>query len=134
MLDHVVTDNLQNYKYQSNETINSEPTFDTSSFNLSSGNIDPLPFVTFSLQGGNKHRATHVASITCLWDSGATNSKMIKRRHTNHYECKIRSKRVDYSTASGMYCTTHYVKVPFCMTEFSSRKIINHLFQVDNTC
>ena len=31
-----------------------------------------------------------------------------------------------------MYCTTHYVKVPFCIPEFSSSKIINHRFHSDN--
>ena len=36
-LDPVVTDNLNNYKDQSNEAINSDMTFDTNSFNLSSG-------------------------------------------------------------------------------------------------
>ena len=92
-LDHVVKDNLKNYKDQSNEAINSEPTFDTSSFNLSSGTRYPLPVVTVSLLGGKKHRATTVAVLTLLWDSGATNS-MIKRQHTNNYERKIRSNKV----------------------------------------
>ena len=36
-LDHVVTDNLNNYKDQINEAINSDMNFDTNSFNLSSG-------------------------------------------------------------------------------------------------
>ena len=81
---HLVTENLNNYKDQSNEAINSEPTFDNSSFNLSSGTSYPLPVVTVSLRLGKKHRATTVAGITCLWDSGATNS-MIKILHTNHY-------------------------------------------------
>ena len=44
----------------------------------------------------------------------------------------MRSNIVEYSTASGMYCTTHDVKVPFCIPEFSGSKIINHRFQVDN--
>ena len=83
-LDHVVTYNLKNYKYQSNEAIHSEPKFDTSSFNLSSGTSYPLPVVTVSLRVVKKHRATTVAGITCLWDSGATNS-MIKILHNNHY-------------------------------------------------
>ena len=39
---------------------------------------------------------------------------------------------VNYSTAAGMYCTTHDVELPFCMTELSSSKIINHCFHVDN--
>ena len=42
------------------------------------------------------------------------------------------SNEVEYSTAAGVYCTTHDVKVPFCMPEVSSSKIINHQFYVDN--
>ena len=124
-LNHVVTYNLKNYKDHSNEAINREPTFDTSSFNLSSGTSDPLPVVTVSLQGGKKHRATTVAGITCLWYSRATDS-MIKILHTKNYGRKMRSNKVEYSTAAGVYCTTHDVKVLFCMTELSSSKIINH--------
>ena len=111
-LDHLVTDNLNNYKDQSNEVINSELTFDTSDFNSSSGNSNPLPVVTVSLRGVKKHRATAVASLTCLWDSRATDS-MIKRRHTKNYERNMRYNKVDYSTTAGVYCTTHDVKLPF---------------------
>ena len=57
---------------------------------------------------------------------------MIKRRHTKHYERKMRSNIVEYITAAGVYCTTHDLKVPFCMPELYGRKIINHLFHVDN--
>ena len=57
---------------------------------------------------------------------------MIKRRHTKHYEQKMWYNKVEYSTTAGVYCTTHDVKVPFCMPEFSSSKIINHRFHVDN--
>ena len=133
ILDHVVTNNLKNNKYKINKAINSEPTFDTSNFNLSIGTSDPLPvpLVTVSLQGGKKYRTTAVAGITYLWDSGATKI-MIKRIHTKNYEHKMPYNKVDYSTAAGMYCTTHDVKVPFCMPIFSSCKIINHLFHVDN--
>ena len=130
-LNHVVTYNLKNYKDQINEAINREPTFDASSFNLSSGTRDPLPVVTVSLLGVNKHRAITVAGITCLWDSGATDS-MIKIRHTKHYGYKMRSNKVDYSTATCVYCTTHDFKVPFFVPKLSSRKIINHRFHVDN--
>ena len=49
-LYHLVTYNLKNYKDQRNESINSEPTFYTSGFNLSSGTSYPLPVVTFSLR------------------------------------------------------------------------------------
>ena len=57
---------------------------------------------------------------------------MIKRQHTKHYERKMRSNRVYCSTADGVYCATHDVKVPFFMPEFSGSKIINHRFHVDN--
>ena len=131
MLDHLVTEKLKNYKDHINEAINSEPKFDTSSFNLSSGTSDPLPVVTVSLRVGRKHIATTVAGLTCLWYIGATKS-MIKILHTNHYERKMRSNKVDYGTFDGVYCTTRDVKVPFCMPEFSRSKIINHLFHIDN--
>ena len=38
----------------------------------------PLPVVTVSLRGDKKHRATIIASLTGLWDIGATNI-MIER-------------------------------------------------------
>ena len=44
----------------------------------------------------------------------------------------MRYNKVEYSTADGVYCTTHDVKVPFCMPEFSSSRIINHCFHVKN--
>ena len=44
----------------------------------------------------------------------------------------MQSNRVDYSTAAGVYSTTHDVKVPFCMPELSGINIINHRFHVDN--
>ena len=104
--------NIKDYNYQYNDAIDNEPTLDNSSFNLSRGTRYPLTVVTVSLQGGKKHRATVVAGITCLWDSGATKS-MIKRRHTKHYECKMRSNRVEYSTDAGVYYTTHDFKETF---------------------
>ena len=48
-LDHVVTNNLKKNKYQLNESINNDPTFDSNIFNLSSGNSKPLPVVTVYL-------------------------------------------------------------------------------------
>ena len=44
----------------------------------------------------------------------------------------MRSNKVEYSTAAGLHCTTHDVKVPLCMPEFYSSKIIKHCFHVDN--
>ena len=81
-LDHVVTNNPKTTKYQLNEAIKNEPTFDTNSLNLFSGTSNPLPLVTVSLLGGRKHIATTVAGLTCLWDKSATNI-MIKRKQLN---------------------------------------------------
>ena len=66
-----------------------------------------------------------------MWYSGAIDSTT-KRRHTNHYERKTRSNKVEYSTDDGVYCATHDVQVTFFMPEFSSSKIINHSFHIDN--
>ena len=44
----------------------------------------------------------------------------------------MRSNKVEYSTATGLYCTMHDVKVPFCTSDFSSIKIFNQRFHVDN--
>ena len=65
-----------------------------------------------------------------MWDSGDIDS-MIKIKHTRYYELNMRPNKVEYSIAAGVYCTTHDVKVPFCMPEFSSSKIINQCFNVN---
>ena len=130
ILDRIVNNNLRTNKDQHNDAVENEPKFDNS-FNLSSGTRDPLPVVTVSLRGGKKQRAMAVAGLTCLLDRGATNS-MIKIIHTKYYELKMRSNKVKYSTSAGLYYTTHDVKVNFCMSEFSSRKIIEHRFHINN--
>ena len=48
-LDQLVTKNLKTTKYQLNEVIKKDLTFDTNIFNLSSGTSDPLPVLTVSL-------------------------------------------------------------------------------------
>ena len=58
---------------------------------------------------------------------------MIKHKHINPYNFKLRSNNVDYSTADIPCRNTHDVKITFSMPEFSSRKIIIHDFHVDNT-
>ena len=85
-----MTKNIKDYNNQNNEAIDNDTTLDNSSFSLSSGTSDPLPVVTVYLRGGNKPRLTVVAGLTCLWDSGDTDST-IKRRHTKHYELKMQS-------------------------------------------
>ena len=44
----------------------------------------------------------------------------------------MRPNKVKYSTAPGLYCTTHDVKVRFYHPYFSRIKIISHRFHVDN--
>ena len=107
-----MTDNINTNKCQLNDTIYNDTAFDNNSFNLYIWNKDPLPVLTVTLQGSKKHRAMTVDGITCLCYSGATNS-MIKIKHTKYYECKMRYNKVEYSTANGVYCTTHDFKVPF---------------------
>ena len=111
-MDRILTDNINKNKYQHNDDIDNEPTFDNKIFNLSSGNKDPLLVVIVILRVVKKHISTTVAVLTCLWGSGA-NYSMIKIRHNKCYELKIRSNKVEYSTAVGLYFTTHDVKVPF---------------------
>ena len=57
---------------------------------------------------------------------------MVKILYTNPYEHKMCSNKVECSTASRPHYTTYEVKVLFCMTEFSSSKIISQRFHVDN--
>ena len=44
----------------------------------------------------------------------------------------MRSNKVEYGTAGGIYFTTNDFKVPFYMPDISSSKIINHHFHVKN--
>ena len=125
-----MTDNIKTNKDQHNDVIENEPNFD-GSFNLSRRTKDPLPVVTIRLRGVRKHRATTVDGLTCLWIIGATN-RMIKIRHTKYYGHKMQSNKVEYSTAAGLYCTAYDVKGTFYIPEFSSSKIIEHRFHVDN--
>ena len=125
-----MTNNLNINKYQINESIKNEPPFDANIFNSHSSTSDPLTVVPVSLRGGEKRISTTVAGLSCLWDSRTTNI-MMKRKHTKQYERKMRSNKVEYITAAGIYCTTHDVKVHFCMPEFSISKIIIHHFHVN---
>ena len=82
-LYHVVKNNISN-KDQCNDAIEYEPKFDNK-FSLYITTKDTLPLVTFSLQGGKKHRENIIYSLTCLWDSGAT-ERVIKRQHNKPYD------------------------------------------------
>ena len=42
------------------------------------------------------------------------------------------SNKVEYSTYTGPYCTTHDVKVPFFILDYSIREIIWYHFRVVN--
>ena len=57
---------------------------------------------------------------------------MVEIKHTKYYELKMRSNKVEYSTATGLHCTTHNVKVTFFVLELSIRKIIEHRFHFNN--
>ena len=74
--------------------------------------------------------ARMISRLTCLWNIKAT-FLMIKRKHTKHYNIKMCSSKVEYSTYIRPYCTTHDAKVPFCMLYFSSSKITSQIFHVD---
>ena len=72
-----------------------------------------------------------ISGLICLWDSGATDS-MINIKHTKYYEHNMRSNKVEYSTAAVLYCKTHGVKMNFFIPDFSSIKIIDDCFHVDD--
>ena len=78
--------------------------------------------VTISLRASKKYRRTLNSGLTLLWEIGFIES-MINSKHINPYKSKLISNKVEYRTASGPYKTTHDVKVPFSMPEFSNRKI-----------
>ena len=44
----------------------------------------------------------------------------------------MRYNKVECSTSARPYSTSHNVKVPFCMPEFSVKNMILHRFYVDN--
>ena len=69
--------------------------------------------------------------MTCLQDISASEI-LIKSKYINNYKAKIQPKKVEYSTATSMYCTTHDVKFPFCMPEFSITKIITNQFYIND--
>ena len=87
-----MTDNIKKIKNQHNYIIENYPKFDDK-FSLFKGNKYPLQVVTVSPKGGKKHRTTIVSGLTCMWYSGAKYS-MIKRKHTKHYEPRMRSNKV----------------------------------------
>ena len=43
-----------------------------------------------------------ISRLTCLCDIGATDT-MIEIKRTKHYELRMRSNKVEYSTAAGPY-------------------------------
>ena len=79
-LYHVVENTIKN-KDQCNDATEYEPKFH-GKVSLSGGTKDPIPVVTVSLGGGNIHRETIIAGLTCLWDSRCTNI-MIKGNTIN---------------------------------------------------
>ena len=75
---------MKKNKNQHNDAIEHELKFDHT-FSLYEGNKELLQVVAISLRGGKKQREMMIYGLTCLWDSGATDS-MIDRKHTKHYE------------------------------------------------
>ena len=64
-------------------------------FSSSSGSpMEPLTVVTISLIGGKTNRAKIIIGITCLWDSGATNST-ISIKHTKPYGSRMNYNKVE---------------------------------------
>ena len=129
-LDHVVSSNVKYYN-KLNDVVANELKFD---INPSLADIpvkEPQPLVTIILIGGKKSRNTLLYGLTCLWHSRDSGS-IIKRKNIKKYKSKLISNKAKYSTASGPYCITHYAKVPYIITEFSSRKIISHRLYADN--
>ena len=57
---------------------------------------------------------------------------MINCKHINPYKSKLRADKVEYSKSSGLYTTTHDVKVPFIILEISSSKIKTHCSHIGN--
>ena len=108
-----MTDNIKN-KDKFNDAIDYEPKFDNKFILSIRLPMETLQVVTVSLREGNKNRATMNDIITLLWDN-RDNGSIIKRKHTNPYEHILISNKVDYSTSTGLYCTTHDVKVPCCI-------------------
>ena len=90
-----------------------------------------LPVFSISLRLGRKSRSTILAGITCLWDRYAINI-IIKNKHNKPYKRKLYLNRVEYSTSLEPNCTTHDVKVPFCMLEFYIINIISYLLHNHN--
>ena len=67
-----------------------------------------------SLRGRKKSISMIVSGMKCLWNSLTTNS-IIKRKHTQPYECNICSNKIKYSIAAGLYYATHAAEVTFFM-------------------
>ena len=129
-LDHVVTNNIKKNNNENNGATEYEPRVNNK-FSLASGSNYPLTVVTVILIGGKKQTATTIAGLTFLWDSRNTD-RVVKRKRTKNNKHKMRSNKVKCSTAAGPYCTTHDVKVTFCLPDVYSSKITLHRFYADN--
>ena len=116
---------------QVDDVVDNELKFDSSN-SLATNNVqNNLPMVNLRLRVGKKYIQTLNSGLTLLWDIGSTYI-IIKIKHINPYNSKLRAKKVKYINSSGPYKTTHDVKVPFSMTEFSNKRIITHRFHIDN--
>ena len=108
-----------------NEIINNGLKFYSANNSVNNTVEHPFTIVTIRLRGSKKSKQTLKPGLICLWDSGATDI-MLKFKHIKPYKSKLRSKTVEYSTDFGPYITTHGVKDPFSISEFSRIKTITY--------
>ena len=107
-----MTNNIKN-KNQYDDAIEYEPKLDNIFYLYSGPNRDPLTVVTLRLGGGKTHRATIVASLTCIRYSVFTNS-MIKRQKINPKRARYVPKKCGTVISQGciVHCTAsrcHFV-------------------------
>ena len=127
-LDQIVSTNIKNN--QVNDIVKNELKFDSINSPANNTVNYPLPIVTIRLRGGKKYTQNLNSVLTFLWDSGATD-RMIKFKHIDTYNSKLRDNKVKCIMDAGPYKTTNAVKITFSMPEFSRSKIITHQFNID---
>ena len=116
----MVVSNNVNKTNQVNDVVDNGLKFDSINSLANNPIKYTLLIVTIRLRGDKKYRQNISKGLTCLWESGSTD-RMINFKHINPSMYKLRANQVEYSMAAGPYKTTHGVKVPFRMLDFSSR-------------
>ena len=119
--DHAVSTNIKKTN-KVNSIVDNEMKFDSIN-SLDNNPVKELPqIVNIRHIGGKNSIQSIILGLTCLWENGYT-YRMINLDNINPYKSKLRSTKVYYSTVAGSYKTTHDMKVPISMPDFSSRKI-----------